>query len=151
MGFLSPLKKAVGKVTNSKIAKSVPGGKSIGKSIRNAPGMKVTPPTGGLAPSPQLQQQQIAPQENQINAPVQLNTPMQPMAPPPPMPTPNQDFGMGEAMSRPSVMPRAPMQEMPQTGEAQGGLAPQMDFSALAQRAPQVRSMGRARPMRPMY
>jgi len=153
MGFLSPLQKAVGKVTNSKVAKAVPGGKSIGKSLRNAPGMKQAPKpaTGGLAPSPALQAKQLPMMQQEAPPPMESPTPapMTPQPPPAPTPMPNQGVSMGEAMGRPSVMPRTPMMD-----EAQGGLAPQMDFAALAQRMPQRmpmrRPMNRAMPMQQM-
>lgn len=150
-------KKLVNKATNSKVAKAVPGGKSIGKSIRNAPGMKLppkpapVPATGGLAPSPQLQTQQM---------PAAMNPPPEPAsAPMEPMNgaqaglmnrIPGGDQTMqpipeiGTGMSQPMVMPRTPT---PQPTPDGGGIGPQMDFAALAQRMPQRRPMGRMRPM----
>lgn len=154
-------KKLVNKATNSKVAKAVPGGKSIGKSIRNAPGMKLppkpapAPATGGLAPSPQLQTQQM---------PAAMNPPPEPAsAPMEPMNgaqaglmnrIPGGDQTMqpipeiGTGMSQPMVMPRTPTpQPTPQMNEG-SGIGPQMDFAALANRAPVARRpMGRMRPM----
>lgn len=143
MGFLSPIKKAVSKVTNSKVAKAAPGGKSIGKSLRNAPGMKMPakPVTGGLAPSAPLQATQM---------PAVMNPP-EPLAPPQEglmnrIPGGDQNMqpipDIGAGMGQPMVMPRNPA---PQPAPEQGGLAPQMDFAALAQRIPQRRPMVRMR------
>lgn len=134
-------KKLVSKATNSKVAKAVPGGNSIGKSIRNAPGMKMAPKpapaTGGLAPSaPALAQQLPMMQEQPTPEPVAPSAPMPPM----------QDAQVG--MSQPMVMPRNPASQPVDMGVASGGLGPspnQNQFAALAQRMGNIAQ--RRRPM----
>ena len=147
MGFLSAGhnlgKKILRGATNTKVAKAAPGGKSIGKTIRNLPGMKApTPaPTGGLGPSAGMQAKQLpalSPEPVGMDVAQQRPMPMpmqqEQIAPPPaPMPQPGGDMGMGEAMGRPAVMPRSAAQPM----EDMGGLGPspnQNQFAALAQR-----------------
>lgn len=167
MGFLSPLGKAIGKVTNSKVAKSAPGGKSIGKSLRNAPGMKQAPKPAAspIAPSPQMQAQQMPavmnppePSGNQILG--AMNT--GPMAPPQEglmnrMPGGDQNMQaipeIGQSMGRPMVMPRTPepqpvsnVQSMPNEGLAP---SPQL-MNRIPQRMPMRRMRPQMSQMQPM-
>lgn len=116
MGFwnapINLAKKAVGKATNSKIANAVPGGSAIGKSLRNAPGMKQpTPqPTPALnpatstpiGPTPEAQQQMV----EATPAPA----PEMPMSPVPEMPMGQPQMGVGPS---PQLMNRAPMMRRP--------------------------------------
>ena len=113
MGFwnapINLAKKAVGKATNSKIANAVPGGSAIGKSLRNAPGMKQpTPqPTPALnpatstpiGPTPEAQQQMVE------ATPAEM-----PMSPVPEMPMGQSQMGVGPS---PQLMNRAPMMRRP--------------------------------------
>lgn len=149
-------KKLVSKATNSKVAKAVPGGNSIGKSIRNAPGMKLAPKpapaTGGLAPSPQMQTQQMP---SLAPTPAPPPTPqMEPMGDAQAglmnrIPGGNQNMQpipeIGAGMSQPMVMPRNPA---PQPDAVNSGLGPspnQNQFAALAQRMGNIAQ--RRRPM----
>lgn len=129
MGFwnapINLAKKAVGKATNSKIANAVPGGSAIGKSLRNAPGMKQpTPqPTPALNPA--------------------TSTPIGP--------TPEAQQQLVNATPPPAEMPMSPVSEMPQNTGIAGGIPemnPQMGVGPspqLMNRAPMMR-----RPMRPL-